>query len=273
MKAFFLRALRDSVVNLRKMERDATERFGGRVEYYIKYRPGYPEEVLQFLQQELKLEPGAVIADIGSGTGISSELFLKTRHKVFGVEPNAEMRKAAETHLSRYPNFISIDGKAEVTGLPECSIDLIIAGQAFHWFDRELSKKEFIRILKPSGWVVLLWNDRRQDTSFENSYENVLKTYAIDYHVIDHRLITPETLARFFNSNQCGFKMFDNVQIFDFESLQGRVMSCSYMPMPHQPGFAEMIRALAELFDRFQENGAVTMGYNTLVYYGKVGEE
>jgi SAM-dependent methyltransferase len=255
------------------MERDSTKRFGNRVEYYIKYRPGYPEQVLEFLQQNLNLKPVAVIADIGSGTGISSELFLKAGHTVYGVEPNAEMRKAAETHLSGYSNFKSTDGKAEATGLPACSMDWIVAGQAFHWFDRELSKKEFIRIQKPSGWVLLLWNDRRQDTSFANSYESLLKTYAIDYHEIDHRLITPDVLAGFFTGNQFGFKMFDNVQVFDFESLKGRVLSCSYMPMPNQPGFDEMIQALSDLFGRFQENGTVRMAYNTLVYYGKVGED
>ena len=252
------------------MERDATKRFGRRVEYYIKYRPGYPVEAISYLRQELKLDPASVIADIGSGTGILSELFLKAGYTVYGVEPNPEMRRAAELQLSTDSNFISVDGKAEATGLAERSVDLIVAGQAFHWFDREQTRKEFIRIQKPSATVALLWNDRRQDTSFANAYENLLKTHAVDYDAVDHRLITPQALSEFFGGSHFRFRMFENTQIFDFDSLQGRVLSCSYMPMQDEPGFNTMIKALSQLFERFQEDGRVTMGYNTLLYYGRL---
>jgi ubiquinone/menaquinone biosynthesis C-methylase UbiE len=211
-----------------------------------------------------------VIADIGSGTGILSELFLSAGYHVYGVEPNREMRHAAEQDLSPYPNFISMPGQAEATGLPDHSIDLIVAGQAFHWFDRALSRKEFLRILKPPGWVVLLWNDRRQDTSFSNAYEKFLKTYAIDYDVVDHRQITPNVLKQFYNHDKLSLKLFDHVQVFDLEGLKGRVLSCSYMPPAGHPNFDEMIRALTSLFERFHQNGTITMGYNTLVYYGKM---
>jgi len=256
------------------MEKDATKRFGKRVEYYIKYRPGYPLELLHFLQRELKLEPDSVVADIGSGTGISSELFLRAGYTVYGIEPNAEMRRAAELQLSAsYSNFMSVDGKAEATGLPEHAIDLIVAGQAFHWFDRQLTRKEILRIQKPSASVALIWNDRRQDTSFANRYENLLRIYAVDYDVVDHRLITPEALTEFFGGSHFGFRMFENIQRFDFISLQGRVLSCSYMPMQQEPGFEEMIKDLSELFDTFQENGTVTMAYNTIVYYGKLAQD
>lgn len=252
------------------MERDATKRFSNRVEHYSKHRPGYPGQVLELLKAELKLQPDSVVADIGSGTGILSELFLRYGCTVFGVEPNPEMRRAAEINLSGYGNFRSVPGKAEATGLPDQSIEFIVAGQAFHWFDRETSKTEFVRIQKPSAWTVLLWNDRRQDTSFSNAYENLLKTHAIDYDVIDHRLITQEALASFYGHSRYRLKMFDNVQVFDWEGLSGRVLSCSYMPMPDQPGFEEMMKALETLFKRYQEKGRVTMGYNTLVYYGRI---
>jgi ubiquinone/menaquinone biosynthesis C-methylase UbiE len=252
------------------MESDAIKRFGNRVEYYAKYRPHYPMELLQFLEQELKLQSSSVIADIGSGTGILSELFLKSGYLVYCIEPNAEMRHAAELHLRRHSKFISVDGTAEATGLPQNGIDFIVAAQAFHWFDRELTKTEFIRISKPSTWVLLLWNDRREDTPFAIQYESLLKRYAIDYETVDHRLITNEALVTFFGSSNFGFRTFENQQIFDIESLQGRVMSCSYMPMPHQSGFTEMMDAFHELFERFQVNGTVTMRYNTLLYYGKM---
>jgi SAM-dependent methyltransferase len=195
-------------------------------------------------------------------------MFLHNRNRVFGIEPNAEMKEAAEKNLASFSNFVSLSGKAESTTLQDHSVDFIVAGQAFHWFDREQSRNEFVRILKPNGFVVLLWNDRKQDTSFSNAYENLLKTFAIDYEVVDHRLITDEAFRKFFGGPHYGFKMFDNEQVFDLAGLKGRVLSCSYMPMPDHPRFNEMMAALEKLFDRFQQNGSVIMNYQTLMYYG-----
>jgi len=252
------------------METDPTKRFSARVENYIKYRPKYPEAVLDFLQAEMHLNPRSRIADIGSGTGISSELFLAAGHCVFGVEPNRDMKEAAEKRLSGYPDFISIDGSAEATSLPDRSVDFVVAGQAFHWFDRLKARKEFLRILQPSGWVVLMWNDRKQETSFSNAYERLLKRHAIDYHVIDHRLIQEEAFEEFFGGNDYRLKIFENQQVFDLEGLKGRVLSCSYMPLPDHPSYAPMIAALEDLFKRYHEDGFVIMDYQTLVYYGRL---
>ena len=247
---------------------DSTKRFGSRVSYYTKFRPRYPEAVYDFMRSQLGLNANSTIADVGSGTGISAEPFLKMGCKVFCIEPNAEMRTAAETALSVYPNFASINGRAEETGLSKQSIDFVVAGQAFHWFDPVAARTEFLRILKPGGWIVLLWNDRRPGSSFANAYENLLKMHAVDYDVVDHRRITNDMIAEFFGTRDFGFRMFDNRQILDLESLKGRVMSCSYMPEPDSPGFDKMTTALSDLFQRFQENGTITMEYNTLLYYG-----
>jgi SAM-dependent methyltransferase len=249
---------------------DPTKRFSKRVENYIKYRPKYPPAVLEFLRNELGLRASSIIADVGSGTGISCEMFLNNGNTVFGIEPNVEMKEAAEKNLTSFSNFISVSGKAESTTLQDQSVDFVVAGQAFHWFDREQSRKEFLRILKTGGWAVLLWNDRKQDTSFSNAYENLLKAFAIDYEVVDHRLITEDAFRQFFGGSHYGFKMFDNEQIFDLEGLKGRVLSCSYMPMPDHPQFNEMMAALEKLFERFQQSGLITMNYQTLMYSGKL---
>ena len=111
------------------MKSNSTTRFSDRVAYYIKYRPGYPAKVITLLNREIGLSPATVIADIGSGTGISSELFLKNGNRVFGVEPNQPMREAAESRLAGYDAFISINGTAEATTLPDASVDLVTAGQ------------------------------------------------------------------------------------------------------------------------------------------------
>src|SRR5712691_7831802 len=142
---------------------DAKQRFSNRVADYVRYRPGYPPAVLDLLRTDCGLRPDHVVADIGSGTGILSKLFLENGNRVFGVEPNAEMRQAGEEYLASYDGFSSIEGSAESTTLADSSVDFITAAQAFHWFDPQAARREFARILKPGGWVVILWNDRRME--------------------------------------------------------------------------------------------------------------
>src|SRR5438034_6729060 len=163
------------------------QRFSTRVDNYVKYRPGYPSEILELLRRNCALTNDSVIADIGSGTGKLSELFLKNGNRVYGVEPNEAMRVSSEALLARYPNFVSIPARAESTTLDSETIDLVTAGQAFHWFDREKTRREFTRILKPAGWVVLIWNERRLDsTPFLREYERLLLKYGTDYQVVRH---------------------------------------------------------------------------------------
>src|SRR4051812_35209407 len=116
---------------------DTVERFSNRVANYVKYRPGYPPEILEIFRDEMNLTGDSVVADIGSGTGISARVFLENGNPVFGVEPNAAMRAAAKEFLKSFPQFESVEGTAEATNLPDRSVDLVIAAQAFHWFDHE----------------------------------------------------------------------------------------------------------------------------------------
>jgi ubiquinone/menaquinone biosynthesis C-methylase UbiE len=208
-----------------------------------------------------------MIADIGSGTGILSVVFLHNGNTVFGVEPNNEMRIAAEQLLRHYPNFKSVNGTAEATTLPDHSVDLITAGQAFHWFDQEKTKKEFRRIGKPGGSVVLVWNTRRTDTSpFLKAYEELLLRYSNDYQQIDHRNVNEAVLSKFFISY--ARKVFPNSQQFDFEGLKGRLLSSSYVPLSDDERFMPMMAELKNIFDRTQQNGTVTFEYDTEVYAG-----
>ncbi len=246
-------------------------RFSNRVDNYIKFRPDYPEEIVLFLKQQQILKSDSIIADIGSGTGISSELFLKNGNTVLGIEPNTEMRLAAEKLLINYSNFKSINATAEKTTLQENSIDLIIAGQAFHWFDKIKSKSEFKRILKSDGYVVLMWNDRRTDnTTFLREYENFIEQFATDYNEVNHKNIDDKTFNDFFGKNNYTLKSFDNYQYFDFDGLKGRILSSSYMPSEGHNNYEAMLTVLKELFERFQENGKVTLEYDTKIYFGKL---
>ena len=245
-------------------------RFSNRVDSYVKYRPAYPEEIIPFLREHGILQKGSVIADIGSGTGISAELFLKQGNVVYGVEPNKEMREAAERLLKQYPHFFSVDATAENTSLPREDIDLIIAGQAFHWFDKQKCKLEFHRILKPDGSVVLMWNDRRTDsTPFLIAYEEFIKRFATDYLHVNHKNIDEKIFSDFFEGHY-QMESFLNYQHFDLAGLKGRILSSSYMPDEKHEHFISMMLELEKIFYQFQVDGKVSIEYDTKLYCGKL---
>jgi SAM-dependent methyltransferase len=246
---------------------EPTKRFSSRVDNYVRYRPGYPAEMIDLLRTDCGLTKNSVVADIGSGTGKLSELFLKAGCEVFGVEPNKEMREAGER--MDFPNFTSVDGTAEATTLPAQSADFITASQAFHWFDQAKCRAEFLHILKPNGWLVIVWNDRQTDTTpFLKDYEKLMLEFGTDYKEVNHRRTDkPEIIEKFFGAPP-RFKSFPNVQHFDFEGLKGRVLSSSYAPEAGQPGHEEMLAALKRIFDERQKNGRVAFEHDTHVYYG-----
>jgi ubiquinone/menaquinone biosynthesis C-methylase UbiE len=244
------------------------ERFTTRVDTYVKYRPSYPPGVIELLKTECGLSKASVIADIGSGTGKLTELFLNNGNIVFGVEPNLAMREAGETLLKHYSQFTSMEGSAEATTLRDASVDFVSAGQAFHWFDSKRARTEFARILKLEGFVVLIWNDRRLDsTPFLREYEQLLQTYGTDYEEV-RSLNSTEAIFEFFTPEIFKFKSFENSQEFDFESLKGRVLSASYTPQPGQPNFEPMMARLREIFEANNRNESITFEYDTKVYYG-----
>ncbi|MFQ5652955.1 MAG: class I SAM-dependent methyltransferase [bacterium] len=250
---------------------DATKRFSDRVNDYIRYRPDYPVHLIQELKQQCGLTPASVVADIGSGTGLLTRQFLCNKNKVYGVEPNAEMRQAAETLLSAFGTFISIDGTAEATGLPPNSVDFITAGQAFHWFDMPKACAEFSRIIRPAGVVVLVWNDREtEETPFLRAYEELLKTYCPDYLSIRRRYIDQERLHQIFGHTGYRTATFANEQVFDFDGLEGRLLSASYAPRGGHPNHEAMMRALAGLFREHEQEGSIRFLYTTRMVFGRV---
>jgi SAM-dependent methyltransferase len=202
------------------------------VDDYVRWRPGYPEELLDLLARQAGLRPEHVIADVGSGTGISTEVFLKAGHSVFAVEPNRNMAAAAEQALARYPDFRSVNGKAEATTLPDASIDWIVAAQAFHWFDVSICRREFARILRGPRTVLLLWNDA---------------------------FFSPMAPRRF---------ELDYVQRLDFDGLAGRLLSSSYMPGRDHERFDPMMKDLRSLFEKYQVDHRIDLLYATRLFVG-----
>jgi SAM-dependent methyltransferase len=254
---------------------DPTRRFSARVKYYVRSRPKYPPALLEFCRDKLGLEKEHCVADIGSGTGFLSELFVRNGNTVFAVEPNAAMRAAAEAALGDAANFRSVDATAEATGLESSSVDLITAGQAFHWFDCARCREEFQRILRPGGWVMLAWNERKMDSdAFARAYEQVVQEFQTDLRHVKHQSVTAtdsDTMARFFAPAQYEVAAFANPQILDLEGLLDRALSSSYLPLPGQPRCQQMLDRLGEVFSAHSKGGKVSQDYETRVFYGHLG--
>jgi SAM-dependent methyltransferase len=249
---------------------NATSRFSDRVENYVRYRPGYPPEVLRTLKLECDLEPNHLVADIASGTGIWTRQLLENGNRVFGVEPNAEMRHAGEQLLAGFANFTSVAGTAEGTTLSDRSVDFVTAAQAAHWFDRKRAREELVRILKPGGWLVLLWNQRCTDsTPFLRAYEQLLLTYGTDYQDVRHENTTAE-VNDFFDPAPFQERSFDMRQEFDYEGLEGRLLSSSYVPGPAHPKHAPMLGELRRMFDAHAVAGRVAFEYETRMFFGRL---
>ncbi len=248
-----------------------TERFTGRAGIYHHARPRYPDTLLASLVTEAGLRASDVIADVGSGTGISTELFLLNGNKVFAVEPNDEMRLTAENLLTTYKNFISVNGTAEATTLANASIDMIVAGQAYHWFDREAALQEFRRILKPDGWVAFFWNFRvMAEKGFAADYEALIQRYSTDYKTTGGGMVDWTVELRKFFPGSFIHREFPNLQRLDREGLKQRWLSCSYIPLEHDERAPKMLEELDSLFDRYQSDGEVIIHYETHLNCGKI---
>jgi SAM-dependent methyltransferase len=248
---------------------DVTKRFSNRVENYIKYRPSYPDALLNHLLDKMAKSGKGDVADIGSGTGIFTALLLARGVRVYAVEPNRGMREAAERLLGDRDRFVSIDGNAEATGLADASVDAITAAQAFHWFDAARARQEFIRILRPDGIVALIWNDRKVDsTPFLADYERLLRELGTDYEQVNHRNIDADRLRAFFGDSGYESSEFPNEQWFTWDGLYGRAMSSSYVPAEGNAGYGPFVTGLRRVFDTHARDGRVVFEYDTRMYVG-----
>lgn len=247
---------------------DPTGRFSSRVENYIKYRPKYPPVIIDLLKEECQLTDSSIIADVGSGTGLLTELFLKNGNCVYGLEPNREMREAGERLLKSYARFTSVASRAESSTLADESVDFVTSGRAFQWFDHEEALREFSRILRPQGWVVIVWIKRRASaTPFLAAYERLLLTQAIDYQAMKRKR---DELERLLGLGGLKVKTLEHEETFDYDRLKGQLLSYSISPEAGQENFNSMLDELSAIFQDHQENGNVTFEYDTTIYYGQL---
>ena len=243
-----------------------TERFKGLVETYRKYRPSYPTQIFDILNHRYGFDDKHITADIGSGTGIFTKLLVDNTNVVYAIEPNEEMRLAAEFEFSNANHFISIDGSAEQTKLDDKSVDYIFSAQAFHWFNYEKTIPEFYRIINADGKIVLIWNERSSSKGFMFGYENLLSKFCPDYNNVNHKNIDDKTIKSLFENKNIDCFNLDNSQELTFDQISGRVRSTSYCPKEDNPVFTELFTFLENMFTIYSEKGLVTFEYNTKVY-------
>lgn len=251
---------------------EPTQRFSARVANYVRFRPSYPSQVLEVLREECGLTPDLTIADIASGTGLFTRLLLENGNRVFGVEPNENMRRAGEEFLAPYRNFVSICGTGEATTLPARLVDMITCAQAAHWLKREQAMAELQRILKPGGYLVLIWNDRKTGNAFAEKYEDLVVKYGTDYSEVQ-RLGRAIDGNEFFTPLKCAKRVLANYQDLDYSALEGRLLSSSYAPQPGEMQCEVMLAELRRIYDEHQRGGLVRMEYDTNVYFGKIHSE
>ena len=253
------------------LEIEPTKRFSSRVASYVRARPSYPSEIIRILEQDCGFSGSSVVADIGAGTGIFTRLLLENGNRVFGVEPNREMRLAAEEYLSQYPSFVSVEGTAEATTLPSYSVDLVTCAQAAHWFERENALGEFRRILKPRGFLLLVWNERRiEGSAFGGDYERMVIEFGTDYDQVCERGRASEG-GKFFGRHACIERKLSNYQDLDYPALEQRLLSSSYVPQLGDERYPAMLAKLREIFERHQLAGRIRMEYDTKLYLGQLG--
>lgn len=257
-----------------------------RVENYIRYRPRYPRAVLDLLKSECLLSPLHVIADVGAGTGNLARLFLENGNRVYGVEPDADMRAGAEAELERFPKFTLLAAAAESTTLPDHGVDFVTAGQAFHWFGLDLAKREFARILVPGGWIVAVWNVQKpggsplldalqrfweKDEYWKHSSERARKRMErVQAYRLNDDLVRRELLEPFFGPDRFEQAVFENPMVCDFERLKGRILSSGNALGPEDPNYPDMLQALERLFHAHEVDGTVTIEHDTRVVYGRL---
>lgn len=248
------------------------ERYSSKTDDYAKYRPNFPNEIVEFLYSNDFINSNSIIADIGSGTGRFTRLLLEKGNKVYGVERNDEMRAKAEQLLSQYSNFISIRGSAEETVLTDNTIDLITAAQAFHWFNKEKCLSEFKRIIKKNGKVLILWDDFLTNyNNFSIEYGKVLNKYRIvELGQMEKRFTRTEMISDFFRNNKYETLSFTHEIYQNFNSIKGGALSASFTPKPDEVNYKPFLLELQEVFEKFQSEGKVLTAFQTICYLGKI---
>lgn len=249
---------------------DTVKKFDGRAENYAAGRPGYSKELIDGLYDDYQLSKAAVIADIGSGTGKFAKCLLERQSEVYCVEPNAQMRRAAEKELRGYQNFHSLAGSAENTTLQSGFVDCITAAQAFHWFDGAKFKRECLRIIKSGGSVALIWNVRDESNALNQEWQGVFSRFCPAFHGFSNGIARDDITIRTFFDRGYDYEAFDYPLSFSREGFIKRSLSSSYSLKENDRSYEQYLLALYDLFDRYEQDGRILIPNRSEAYIGKL---
>lgn len=236
-------------------------RFSDRAEDYARFRPSYPIAAIAAIVENLGHPAHLVAADLGAGTGISSRMLANLGMHVWAIEPNEAMQQAAEPH----PRVTFLTGTAEHTGLLNQSVDLVTCFQAFHWFDPAKTLPEMHRILKHTGRLAVVWNDRDRNDPFTQGYTQIVQQVS-NHHPAERRMVAQQPLLN--SSEFCNIRYltFSHQQVLDWHGLMGRANSVSYIPKDPQSQ-QQLVTALEALYTQWADaQGQVYLAYCTQVF-------
>ena len=252
---------------------DSLNRFTTKAVRYDRYRWGYAPESIHHLLDITSLGRQSYVADIGSGTGILTKELVDKVDTIYAVEPNQVMRQIAECHLGQYPAFISVDGKAEATTLPDQSVDLIVVATALHWFEPEPTLQEFRRILKPDGWLAVFFHSKINQDLYQ-----ALQTISCEENGWDltsgRKPIRGDSHTDYyFGEHQMEKVTFPQIRHENWEAFSGGILSDSHAPEDKNPKFPRFMADLRAVFDQFNTNGMIQIMGGTELMIGKISKE
>jgi SAM-dependent methyltransferase len=247
-----------------------TERFSGRVQAYLAYRPRFPHGIVSFLREHGALPDGAVVADVGAGTGMLAEIFLEAGNRVIAVEPNGEMLEACRALAAQQFTLEIVQGQAEATTLPDASVDLIAIGRAMHWFDWPRAHREFVRILRPGGWVLVATNGHRDSGApVSNRLSEILRKWRTDSAEADTRCDFNGRLREFLDTSSWQRTTLHHAMTVDFATLLGYAESLSAIPRPGERGYEGMVAELRAMFEEYQRDAVLVTPLACELYLGR----
>jgi SAM-dependent methyltransferase len=251
--------------------RSHTERFSGRVQAYLAYRPRFPRGIVPFLREHGALPEDAVVADVGAGTGMLAEIFLEAGHRVLAVEPNGEMLEACRVLATHEPALEVVEGSAEATALPDASVELIAVGRAMHWFDWPSAHREFARILRPAGWVLNASNGHSDSGGpIPNRLSEILRKSRTDSAEADTTRDFEKRLRGFLDTSSWQRKTLHHSMTVDFATLLGYAESLSAIPRPGERGYEGMVAELRAVFEEYQQDGMLVTPFACDLHLGRL---
>lgn len=244
------------------------QKFDGLAQDYAVGRPVYSEKFVEALFRDCGFSSDSIVADIGSGTGKFAGQLLERGCTVYGVEPNDDMREKSVEELSGFVWFYPVKGTEAVTSLKDHSIDFVTTAQAFHWFDVIAFAKECRRILKPGGKVFLIWNMRDMSDQLNQEAYEVYRNFCPDFKGYGGGVQKDDERIRTFFDDRYQYIEFTNPLYYSKETFISRSLSGSYSLKEGDARYPEYLKALRNLFEKYQKDGILTMGNDTAVYFG-----